>query len=226
MHDNYDVLIIGGGPGGYVAAIRAGQLGLRTALVEKQHLGGICLNWGCIPTKALLHGAEVAHSITHASQLGISVGEVNVDLQKLVQFSRAVSQQLTGGVEYLLKKNGVRVIDGTARLRGKGQITVADARGEAHDYRADHVILATGARPRALPGIEPDGEHIWTYFEALQPKRLPRSLLIIGSGAIGVEFASLYNDLGCKVTLVELASQILPVEDAEVSAAVRKSFEK
>lgn len=129
MHDNYDVLIIGGGPGGYVAAIRAGQLGLRTALVEKQHLGGICLNWGCIPTKALLHGAEVAHSITHASQLGISVGEVNVDLQKLVQFSRAVSQQLTGGVEYLLKKNGVRVIDGTARLRGKGQITVADARG-------------------------------------------------------------------------------------------------
>lgn len=131
MHDNYDVLIIGGGPGGYVAAIRAGQLGLRTALVEKQHLGGICLNWGCIPTKALLHGAEVAHSITHASQLGISVGEVNVDLQKLVQFSRAVSQQLTGGVEYLLKKNGVRVIDGTARLRGKGQITVADARGSA-----------------------------------------------------------------------------------------------
>ena len=226
MHDKYDVLIIGGGPGGYVAAIRAGQLGLRTVLVEKQHLGGICLNWGCIPTKALLHGAEVAHTITHASQLGISVGEVNVDLQKLVQFSRTVSQQLTAGVAYLLKKNGVRVIDGTARLRGKGQITVEDARGEARDYRADHVILATGARPRALPGIAPDGEHIWTYFEALRPKLLPKSLLIIGSGAIGVEFASLYNDLGCKVTLVELASQILPVEDAEVSAAVRKSFEK
>ncbi|HGS4311340.1 TPA: dihydrolipoyl dehydrogenase, partial [Klebsiella pneumoniae] len=137
-----------------------------------------------------------------------------------------VSQQLTAGVAYLLKKNGVRVIDGTARLRGKGQITVEDARGEARDYRADHVILATGARPRALPGIAPDGEHIWTYFEALRPKLLPKSLLIIGSGAIGVEFASLYNDLGCKVTLVELASQILPVEDAEVSAAVRKSFEK
>ena len=186
----------------------------------------ICLNWGCIPTKALLHGAEVAHTITHASQLGISVGEVNVDLQKLVQFSRTVSQQLTAGVAYLLKKNGVRVIDGTARLRGKGQITVEDARGEARDYRADHVILATGARPRALPGIAPDGEHIWTYFEALRPKLLPKSLLIIGSGAIGVEFASLDNDLGCKVTLVELASQILPVEDAEVSAAVRKSFEK
>ena len=242
MHDKYDVLIIGGGPGGYVAAIRAGQLGLRTVLVEKQHLGGICLNWGCIPTKALLHGAEVAHTITHASQLGISVGEVNVDLQKLVQFSRTVSQQLTAGVAYLLKKNGVQVIDGTARLRGKGQITlrglvrtIAPAKGkiweedaswQARDYRADHVILATGARPRALPGIAPDGEHIWTYFEALRPKLLPKSLLIIGSGAIGVEFASLYNDLGCKVTLVELASQILPVEDAEVSAAVRKSFEK
>ncbi|WP_148249915.1 dihydrolipoyl dehydrogenase [Raoultella terrigena] len=226
MHDKYDVLIIGGGPGGYVAAIRAGQLGLRTALVEKQHLGGICLNWGCIPTKALLHGAEVAHSITHASQLGFTFGEVNFELQKLVQFSRSVSQQLTGGVEYLLKKNGVTVIDGTARLRGKGQITVADARGEEHDYRADHVILATGARPRALPGVEPDGERIWTYFEALQPRFLPKSLLIIGSGAIGVEFASLYNDLGSDVTLVELAAQILPVEDAEVSAVVRKSFER
>ncbi|MDU3715041.1 MAG: dihydrolipoyl dehydrogenase [Klebsiella michiganensis] len=226
MHDKYDVLIIGGGPGGYVAAIRAGQLGLRTALVEKQHLGGICLNWGCIPTKALLHGAEVAHSIAHADRLGFSLREVSFDVQKLVQFSRAVSQQLTGGVEYLLKKNGVTVITGTARLRGKGQVTVADPRGEERDYRAGHVILATGARPRALPGVEPDGERIWTYFEALQPERLPESLLIIGSGAIGVEFASLYNDLGSNVTLVEQAAQILPVEDAEVSATVRKSFEK
>ncbi|MBH1930717.1 dihydrolipoyl dehydrogenase [Serratia rubidaea] len=226
MHDKYDVLVIGGGPGGYVAAIRAGQLGLRTALVEKQHLGGICLNWGCIPTKALLHGAEVAHSIAHADQLGFSVGEVSFDLQKLVQFSRSVSQQLTGGVEYLLKKNGVTVLDGAARLRGKGQVTVVDAKGDENDYRADHVILATGARPRTLPGIEPDGERIWTYFEALQPPKLPKSLLIIGSGAIGVEFASLYNDLGSAVTLVELAAQILPVEDAEVSAAVCKSFER
>ncbi|MDU1148679.1 MAG: dihydrolipoyl dehydrogenase [Klebsiella michiganensis] len=226
MHDKYDVLIIGGGPGGYVAAIRAGQLGLRTALVEKQHLGGICLNWGCIPTKALLHGAEVAHSIAHADRLGFSLREVSFDVQKLVQFSRAVSQQLTGGVEYLLKKNGVTVITGTARLRGKGQVTVADPRGEERDYRAGYVILATGARPRALPGVEPDGERIWTYFEALQPERLPESLLIIGSGAIGVEFASLYNDLGSNVTLVEQAAQILPVEDAEVSATVRKSFEK
>ena len=226
MHDKYDVLIIGGGPGGYVAAIRAGQLGLRTALVEKQHLGGICLNWGCIPTKALLHGAEVAHTIAHADRLGFSLREVSFDVQKLVQFSRAVSQQLTGGVEYLLKKNGVTVIAGTARLCGKGQVTVADPQGEERDYRADHVILATGARPRALPGVEPDGERIWTYFEALQPERLPESLLIIGSGAIGVEFASLYNDLGSNVTLVEQAAQILPVEDAEVSATVRKSFER
>ena len=151
---------------------------------------------------------------------------MSFDLQKLVQFSRAVSQQLTGGVEYLLKKNGVTVIAGTARLRGKGQVTVANPQGEERDYRADHVILATGARPRALPGVEPDGERIWTYFEALQPERLPESLLIIGSGAIGVEFASLYNDLGSKVTLVEQAAQILPLEDAEVSATVRKSFER
>ena len=168
----------------------------------------------------------MAHSIAHADRLGFSLREVSFDVQKLVQFSRAVSQQLTGGVEYLLKKNGVTVITGTARLRGKGQVTVADPRGEERDYRAGHVILATGARPRALPGVEPDGERIWTYFEALQPERLPESLLIIGSGAIGVEFASLYNDLGSNVTLVEQAAQILPVEDAEVSATVRKSFEK
>lgn len=226
MSDKYDVLVIGGGPGGYVAAIRAGQLGLRTALVEKQHLGGICLNWGCIPTKALLHGAEVAHSIANAGELGFSVGDVSFDLQKLVQFSRTVSQRLTGGVEYLLKKNGVTVIRGEARLRDKGQIVVRDAEGGECDYRADHVILATGARPRSLPGIEPDSARIWTYFDALLPKRLPKSLLIIGSGAIGVEFASLYNDLGCEVTLVELAGQILPVEDAEVSAVVQKSFER
>ncbi|TBU94030.1 dihydrolipoyl dehydrogenase [Stutzerimonas kirkiae] len=225
MSEKYDVLVIGGGPGGYVAAIRAGQLGLRTALVEKRHLGGICLNWGCIPTKALLHGAEVAHSIAHAGELGFSVGEVSFDLHKLVQFSRSVSQRLTSGVEYLLQKNGVTVLDGTARLRGKGQVVV-DGEGGERDYRADHVILATGARPRPLPGIEADGERIWTYFEALLPKRLPKSLLIIGSGAIGVEFASLYNDLGSEVTLVELAGQILPVEDAEVSALVRKSFER
>lgn len=226
MTETYDVLVIGGGPGGYVAAIRAAQLGLRTALVEKKHLGGVCLNWGCIPTKAMLHGAEVANSIAHAGELGFSVGEVSFDLDKLVQFSRSVSKRLTGGVEYLLKKNGVTVIDGTARLSGKGEVAVVDAEDREQTYRADHVILATGARPRPLPGITPDGERIWTYFEALLPRRLPKSLLIIGSGAIGVEFASLYSDLGSEVTLVELAGQILPVEDAEVSEVVRKSFER
>ncbi|MBS0849384.1 dihydrolipoyl dehydrogenase [Citrobacter sp. JGM124] len=226
MNEKYDVLVIGGGPGGYVAAIRAAQLGLRTAVIEKQHLGGICLNWGCIPTKALLHGAEVAHTIKQASQVGFSTGDVSFDLQKLVQFSRTVSQRLTSGVEYLLKKNGVTVISGTAHLAAKGLVSVTDAEGSQHHLHADHIILATGARPRALPGITPDGEHIWTYFEALKPRRLPKSLLIIGSGAIGVEFASLYHDLGCEVTLVELAGQILPVEDAEVSSVVRKSFEK
>lgn len=226
MNEKYDVLVIGGGPGGYVAAIRAAQLGLRTALIEKQHLGGICLNWGCIPTKALLHGAEVAHTLKQADQVGFSIGEVSFELQKLVQFSRTVSQRLTNGVEYLLKKNDVTLINGTARLEDKGLASVIDAEGGKRHIRADHIILATGARPRALPGITPDGEHIWTYFEALKPKRLPESLLIIGSGAIGVEFASLYRDLGCEVSLVELAGQILPVEDAEVSAVVRKSFEK
>ena len=158
MAREFDVVIIGAGPGGYTAALKAAEFGLKVVVIEAKKIGGTCVNRGCIPTKALLHGAEVAHSITHASQLGISVGEVNIDLQKLVQFSRTVSQQLTGGVAYLLKKNGVQVIDGTARLRGKGQITVEDARGETRDYQADHVILATGARPRAVPGIAPDGE--------------------------------------------------------------------
>ena len=226
MNEKYDVLVIGGGPGGYVAAIRAAQLGLRTALIEKQHLGGICLNWGCIPTKALLHGAEVAHTIKQAGQVGFSVSDVSFDLQKLVQFSRGVSQRLTSGVEYLLKKNGVTVFNGTASLEGKGLAKVTDAEGNESSVQASHIILATGARPRALPGIKPDGYRIWTYFEALRPERLPKSLLIVGSGAIGIEFASLYHDLGCEVTVVELAGQVLPVEDAEVSSVVRKSFEK
>ena len=225
MNEKYDVLVIGGGPGGYVAAIRAAQLGLHTALVEKQYLGGICLNWGCIPTKALLHGAEVAHTIAQAEKVGFDIREVSFDLQRLVQFSRTVSQRLTSGVEYLLKKNGVTVVDGTARLEDKGLVAVTDAEGDERKIRAAHIILATGARPRALPGITPDGERIWTYFEALKPRRLPKSLLIIGSGAIGVEFASLYRDLGSEVILVEVAGQILPAEDAEVSAVVRKSFE-
>ncbi|KAA8996631.1 dihydrolipoyl dehydrogenase [Affinibrenneria salicis] len=224
MNDSYDVLVIGGGPGGYVAAIRAGQLGLRAALVEKQHLGGICLNWGCIPTKALLHGAEVAHSLAHADKLGFAFDGLRFDINALVQFSRAVSGKLTQGVEALLKKNGVTVIRGRARLLDKGRVAVD---GEAAcELRAAHIILATGARPRELPGIEPDGETIWTYFDALRPAALPRSLLVIGSGAIGAEFASLYNDLGCQVTLVELADQIMPQEDGECAALVRQQFER
>jgi dihydrolipoamide dehydrogenase len=221
----FDLIVVGGGPGGYVAAIRAAQLGLKTALVEKQHLGGICLNWGCIPTKALLKGAEVAHTLAHAVDFGFTTGEVNFDIQRLVKHSRDVSARLTGGIGYLMQKNGITVIDGTARLSGKGSLTVTGTEGESI-YKADHIILATGARPRALPGIEPDGKLIWTYFEAMVPETLPESLLVVGSGAIGVEFSSLYNDLGVDVTLIEVMDTIMPVEDAEISAFARKQFEQ
>ncbi|MBB3103590.1 dihydrolipoyl dehydrogenase [Azomonas macrocytogenes] len=225
MTNDYDVLIIGGGPGGYVAAIRAAQLGLRTAVVEKQHLGGICLNWGCIPTKALLRGAEVAHTLANLEQFGFAVENPRFDIGKLVQHSRTVSAKLTSGIEYLMNKNGIEVIRGRARLIDKCMVAVTDDKTEIR-LRAAHIILATGARPRALPGIEADGERIWTYFQALVPKELPKSLLVVGSGAIGMEFASLYNDLGCEVTLVELAERIMPQEDAEVAALVHKQFEK
>ncbi|MEJ2531019.1 MAG: dihydrolipoyl dehydrogenase [Halioglobus sp.] len=225
MSTSFDVIVVGGGPGGYVAAIRAAQLGLSTALVEKQHLGGICLNWGCIPTKALLKGAEVAHTLAHAADFGFTTGDISFDLKRLVKHSRDVSGRLAGGVGYLMKKNGITVVDGVARLAGKGRLSV-DNDGRTVEYRADHIILATGARPRALPGIEPDGDRVWTYFEAMVPDALPQSLLVIGSGAIGVEFSSLYNDLGVEVTLVEVLDQIMPVEDAEVSAFVRQLFER
>jgi len=223
--NDYDVLVIGGGPGGYVAAIRAAQLGLRTALVEKQHLGGICLNWGCIPTKALLKGADVAHTLAHLDQFGFSVENPRFDIQKLVQHSRDVSATLTGGIAYLLNKYGVEVIRARARLIDKGMVSVT-ADGTESVLRAAHVILATGARPRSLPGIQTDGQRIWSYFEALTPSELPRSLLVIGSGAIGMEFTSLYNDLGCQVTLVELNERIMPAEDAEVASLMAKSFER
>ncbi|OKH80608.1 dihydrolipoamide dehydrogenase [Mycobacterium sp. SWH-M3] len=225
MTDNFDVLVIGGGPGGYVAAIRAAQLGLNTALVERDRLGGICLNWGCIPTKALLHGADVAHALANAHEVGFTIGAVEFDISKLVQFSRNVSARLSGGVEYLMRKNAVTVIAGTARLAGKGLVDVSTDAG-IQRYRADHVILATGARPRTVPGLTPDGERIWTYFDALQPSTLPRSLVVVGSGAIGVEFASLYRDLGTDVRIVEMAPRIMPAEDTAVSEFVRGRFEK
>jgi dihydrolipoamide dehydrogenase len=225
MTTSFDVIVVGGGPGGYVAAIRAAQLGLSTALVEKQHLGGICLNWGCIPTKALLKGADVAHTLATAADFGFTTEEVSFDLKRLVQHSRDVSARLSGGIGYLMNKNGITVIDGEARLADKGKVSVA-ADGNTVTYRADHIILATGARPRSLPGIEPDGKLIWTYFEAMVPEELPESLLVIGSGAIGVEFSSLYNDLGVDVTLVEVLDTIMPVEDAEVSAFAQKQFER
>ncbi|MGW3467718.1 dihydrolipoyl dehydrogenase [Saccharopolyspora sp. NPDC000995] len=224
MTEKYDVLVVGGGPGGYVAAIRAAQLGLRTAVVERDRLGGICLNWGCIPTKALLHGADVAHMLANLRPLGFTASGVEFDVAQLVAFSRSVSDRLAGGVEYLMRKNGIDVVNGSARLAGKDVVEVAGEHPKT--LRADHVILATGARPRSLPGVVPDGDRVWTYFEALVPTEVPKSLLVIGSGAIGVEFASLYNDLGSEVTLVEVAPQVMPAEDAAVAEHVRKKFEK
>ncbi|MBU8833200.1 dihydrolipoyl dehydrogenase [Mycolicibacterium goodii] len=225
MTDSFDVLVIGGGPGGYVAAIRAAQLGLKTALVERDRLGGICLNWGCIPTKALLHGADVAHTLANAHEVGFTVGAVEFDLSKLVQFSRSVSARLSNGVEYLMRKNAITVIAGSAKLADKGVVDISTETGMQR-HHADHVIVATGARPRTVPGLAPDGDRVWTYFDALQPATLPRSLVVVGSGPIGVEFASLYRDLGTEVTLVEMAPQIMPAEDAAVSEFVRRRFEK
>jgi len=225
MTNKFDVIVVGGGPGGYVAAIRAAQLGLKTAVVEDKHLGGICLNWGCIPTKALLKGAEVAHSLKHLDQFGFSVENVQFDIKKLVQHSRGASSRLTDGIAYLMKKNKIAVIDGRAKVTDKCALTVTHTSGSS-DYQADHIILATGARPRNLPGIEADGDRVWTYFEAMVPEELPTSLLVIGSGAIGVEFASLYNDLGVDVTVVEVLDQMMPVEDIEVSTLAEKSFKK
>ncbi|WP_416061876.1 dihydrolipoyl dehydrogenase [Rhodococcus indonesiensis] len=226
MTEKYDVIVVGSGPGGYVAAIRAAQHGLRTAVVERDRLGGICLNWGCIPTKALLHGADVAHTLANLRPLGFSASGVEFDMARLVEFSRSVSGRLSDGIGYLMKKNGIDVVRGSARLLDKGVVAVTAADESVSEYRADHVILATGARPRSVPGVVPDGDRVWTYFEALVPSELPKSLLVIGSGAIGVEFASLYNDLGTDVTLVELAPQIMPIEDAAVAGHVRRQFEK
>ena len=224
---NFDVIIIGGGPGGYVSAIRAAQLGLKTCVVEKQHLGGICLNWGCIPTKALLRSAEILNYMNHAADYGLSAEGIGFDLEKIVARSRGVSKQLNGGVGHLLKKNKVTVVDGTAKLNGPGKVDVTGKDGKAlPSLTGKHVIVATGARPRVLPGLEPDGKLVWTYFEALKPDIMPSSMLVIGSGAIGIEFASFYHTLGADVTVVEVLPQVLPVEDAEIAAVARKQFEK
>ena len=223
--NTFDVIIIGSGPGGYVTAIRAAQLGLKACVVEKQHLGGICLNWGCIPTKALLRSAEIFHTMTHAGDYGLSAKSVGFDLKKVIKRSRGISDQLNKGVGYLLKKNKVAVIDGEAKLNGPGKVEVAGNDGKKHTLSSKHVIIATGARPRALPGLEPDGKQVWTYFEALVPDTMPKSLLVIGSGAIGIEFASFFSTLGAQVTVVELLPRILPVEDAEIAALAHKQFE-
>ena len=230
---NFDIIIIGSGPGGYVCAIRAAQLGFKTAIVERDYLGGICLNWGCIPTKALLRSAEIFHYLQHAKDYGLSAGEVTYDPTAVVKRSRAVSKRLNDGVGFLMRKNKVAVIWGEAVIDAPGKITVKTGNSEAPKgalgpgaYQAKHIIVATGARPRVLPGIEPDKKLIWTYFEAMVPDRMPKTLLVIGSGAIGIEFASFYRTLGAEVTVIEILPQILPAEDAEIAAFARKSFEK
>ena len=224
---DYDIAIIGAGPGGYVAAIRAAQLGLRAVVIERQHLGGICLNWGCIPTKALLRTAEVFGLFNHAADFGLKVEGVSFDLAKIVDRSRKIAGRLTSGVGFLMKKNKITVIDGAAKLKGGGRIGVTGKDGAAlPDISAKHIIIATGARARSMPGLEPDGELIWTYKEAMVPKIMPKSLLVIGSGAIGIEFASFYRTMGADVTVVEIMDRVLPVEDEEISAFARKSFEK
>ena len=239
--NDYDVVVIGAGPGGYVAAIRAAQLGFKTAVVEREHLGGICLNWGCIPTKALLRSAEVYRNAEHAKSYGLSVeGKLGFDIGAIVKRSRGVSGQLNSGVGFLMRKNKIDVIWGEATITKPGQIVVKQPTKKpmepAHPapkgvlgpgtYQAKHIIIATGARPRVLPGIEPDGKLIWTYFEAMVPPAMPKSLLVMGSGAIGIEFASFYRTFGVEVTVVELLPQILPAEDAEIAAFARKQFEK
>ena len=223
---NFDLIVIGSGPGGYVAAIRAAQLGLRTAVVERETLGGICLNWGCIPTKALLRSAEALRTMKHAADFGLAAQGISVDLDKIVQRSRKVAGQLNGGVKHLLKKNKVTVIDGEAKLAGKGQVAVTKGGAPVGTFGAKNIIIATGARARNLPGLEDDGKLVWTYRKAMTPNTLPKSLLVIGSGAIGIEFASFYNELGSKVTVVEVIDRILPAEDEEISAFARKQFEK
>jgi dihydrolipoamide dehydrogenase len=238
--NNFDVLIIGAGPGGYVTAIRAAQLGFKTAIIEREHLGGICLNWGCIPTKALLRSAEIYHYMKHAENYGLSAKDITFDASKVVARSRGVSGRLNQGVNGLLKKNKVQIIWGEAKITNPGEVVVADTKKTivqpqnpipkgtlgAGTYSAKHIIVATGARPRVLPGLEHDGKLVWSYFEAMVPQEMPKSLLVVGSGAIGIEFASFYNAMGVDVTVVEIMDQIMPVEDTEISKTAQKLLEK
>ncbi|MDO8979757.1 MAG: dihydrolipoyl dehydrogenase [Afipia sp.] len=234
---SFDVVVIGSGPGGYVTAIRAAQLGFKTAIVEKAYLGGICNNWGCIPTKALLRSAEIYHYMKHAKDYGLSADNVSFDPKAVIARSRGVVKRLNGGVEYLMNKNKITIIWGEATLQeagnGSGKFTVKKTEAAAPKgalgegaYTAKHIIVATGARPRVLPGLEPDKKLVWTYFEAMNPDKMPKSLLVVGSGAIGIEFASFYRTMGAEVTVVEVLPQILPVEDAEIAGFARKQFEK
>src|SRR3954467_13942702 len=225
MAESFDVIVIGGGPGGYVCAIRCGQLGLKTAIVERENLGGICLNWGCIPTKALLRSSEIWHLMHRLDEYGFSADNFKFDIETIVKRSRAVSKQLSDGVGFLMKKHKITVIPGEAKLAGKGKLSVTKD-GKAADYTAKNIVLATGARARTLPGLEPDGKLVWTYREAMVPPEFPKSLLVVGSGAIGIEFASFYRTLGAEVTVVEVLDRVLPVEDEEVSAFAKRAFEK
>jgi dihydrolipoamide dehydrogenase len=225
----FDLIVVGGGPGGYVAAIRAAQLGMKTALVEREHLGGICLNWGCIPTKALLRTSEINHLLHNLDQYGFAAKDVSYDFSKVIKRSRNVANQLSNGVRMLMKKNKITVFDGAGRLAGKSgadRKLAVTVNGAAQELTAPHIILATGARARALPGLEPDGKLVWTYKEAMIPTAMPKSLLVVGSGAIGIEFASFYRLMGAEVTVVEVLDRVLPVEDEEISAFARKAFEK
>ncbi len=223
---SFDIIVVGGGPGGYVAAIRAAQLGMKTCVVERENLGGICLNWGCIPTKALLRSSEINHLLRHLPDYGFAADNIRFDITSVVKRSRAVAKQLSSGVAHLMRKNKIAVVDGTAKLAGGGKLAVTKDGKLVGTFSAAHIILATGARARELPGIEADGKLVWTYRHAMVPPAMPKSLLVIGSGAIGIEFASFFRNMGASVTVVEVMDRVLPVEDEEISAFAQKSFEK
>ncbi len=225
MAQNFDMIVIGAGPGGYVAAIRGAQLGLKVCVVEREHLGGICLNWGCIPTKALLRSSEVFHLMERAKEFGLSAEKIDYDLPAVVKRSRGVAKQMEGGIRGLFKKNKVTVVMGEAKIAGKGKVSVKTDKG-TEDLTAKNIIIATGARARELPGLEADGDLVWTYRAALDPVRMPKKLLVIGSGAIGIEFASFYNTLGADTTVVEVMDRVLPVEDEDISKFAKKQFVK